>query len=115
MSGYINKVKLYTDGGCRHNPGPEAMAYRILDENDIDLDSGCESIGETTNNRAEYCALIKGLECAVKHTREVVNCYLDSELVNKQATGGSGGFRIRTPGLLPLVKEVGDNIGDSNV
>ena len=84
MPGYIDNVKLYTDGGCRGNPGPGAIAFRILDENNNELERGSECIGHTTNNRAEYHALIKGLECAAKHTRGIVRCYLDSELVIKQ-------------------------------
>lgn len=107
MPGYIDKVKLYTDGGCRGNPGPGAIAFRILDEDNNELDSFCGCIGETTNNRAEYHALIKGLECSAKHTRGVVNCYLDSELVIKQVTRK---FRIRTAELRPFVHQVLDNM-----
>jgi ribonuclease HI len=69
MPSYIDKVKLYTDGGCRGNPGPGAIAFRILDEDNHVLENYCDCIGETTNNRAEYHALIKGLESAAKHTR----------------------------------------------
>ena len=80
-------IKLFTDGGSRGNPGPGAIGILILDERDTELDSFKECIGHTTNNRAEYKALIKGLDLAAKHTRDNVNCYLDSELVVKQMTG----------------------------
>jgi len=103
MPRYIDKVRLYTDGGCRGNPGPGAIAFRILDENNNELESCHECIGETTNNRAEYRALIKGLECAAKHTRGVVNCYLDSELVIKQVIGS---FRLKNDELRALFYKV---------
>lgn len=107
MPRYIDRIKLFTDGGCRGNPGPGAIAFRILDENNNELESFCECIGETTNNRAEYHALIKGLECSARHTRGTVYSFLDSEFVIKQVTGK---FRIRTAELNPLVKEVLDNM-----
>ena len=107
MSGYINKVKLYTDGGCRRNPGPGAIAFRILDENNNELKSSYECIGETTNNRAEYHALIKGLECSSSYTRGTVLCFLDSEFVIKQVTGV---YRIKKEELRPLVHQVMDNM-----
>lgn len=103
MPRYIDKVKLYTDGGCRGNPGPGAIAYRILDENDNELECGSECIGHTTNNRAEYHALIKGLDCSAKHTRGAVNCYLDSELVIKQVTGP---YRLKNDELRALYYKV---------
>ena len=73
-----DKVKLCTDGGCRGNPGPGDIGYIILDENNNELESHAECVGETTNNRAEYLALIKGFDCAARHTRGTVYCFLDS-------------------------------------
>ena len=80
----IETVKLYSDGACEGNPGQGAIGCLVLDENNQELDSYSECVGYTTNNRAEYLALIKGLECAARHTRNTVHCYLDSELVVKQ-------------------------------
>lgn len=82
-----DRVKLFTDGGCRGNPGPGAIGYIILDENNNELESHAECVGRTTNNRAEYLALIKGLDCAARHTRGTVYCFLDSELVINQISG----------------------------
>ena len=87
MPRYIDRVKLFTDGGCRGNPGAGAIGIRILDENNNVLDEFAECIGETTSNRAEYLALIKGLDRAARHTRGIVKCFLDSELVVKQISG----------------------------
>ena len=83
----MNAVKLFTDGGSRGNPGPGAIGVLLLDERDNEIERFKECIGHTTNNRAEYKALIKGLDLAAKHTRDTVHCYLDSELVVKQMSG----------------------------
>jgi len=76
-------VKLFTDGGARGNPGPAAIGGVLYDDkNKIAYFS--EYIGETTNNQAEYKALIKGLEVALKQNIVELECFLDSELVVKQ-------------------------------
>jgi ribonuclease HI len=75
--------KLFTDGGARGNPGPAAIGGLLYEDKRI-FATFSQAIGETTNNQAEYRALIKGLELAVKHKIKELNCYLDSELVVKQ-------------------------------
>lgn len=87
MSKPMNAVKLFTDGGSRGNPGPGAIGILILDEQNNEIEKFKDRIGYTTNNRAEYHALIKGLDLAAKHTRHSVYCHLDSELVVKQMQG----------------------------
>lgn len=82
-----NVIRLFTDGGSRGNPGPGAIGILLLDEQGKEIESFRECIGHTTNNRAEYKALIKGLDLAAKYSRDEVQCYLDSELVVKQMTG----------------------------
>jgi ribonuclease HI len=81
-----NKIKMFTDGGSRGNPGPAAIGVYV---ETLDKKYG-ECIGETTNNVAEYRALIFGLKklkqlLGKDKTRQYeVECYLDSELVVKQ-------------------------------
>ena len=87
MSSFIDHVKLFTDGGCRGNPGPGAIGFIILDANNQELERSCECIGATTNNRAEYEALIKGLNRCAKYTRHRVTCYSDSQLVVNHMNG----------------------------
>jgi len=103
MSKFIDCVKLYSDGGCKRNPGPGAIAFIIYDCSGIILESHYECVGETTNNRAEYLALIKGLDYTAKHTRRSVICFLDSDLVIKQVTGV---FRLKNSELRRLFQEV---------
>ncbi len=98
-------VKIFTDGGSRGNPGPGAIGIVILDEQDNKLEEFKECIGHTTNNRAEYHALIKGLDLAAKYTRDTVHCYLDSNLVVKQMQGL---WRLKKDELQALSHEAKD-------
>lgn len=81
-----NKIRIYTDGGSRGNPGPAAIGVWI---ETLGKKYG-ECIGEATNNVAEYQALIFGLKklkqlLGKDKTRQYeIECYLDSELVVKQ-------------------------------
>lgn len=81
------KIYIYTDGGSRGNPGPAGIGILILDENKRPLKEYKEYIGKTTNNQAEYKALIKALELASSYTKGEVFCTLDSELVVRQLDG----------------------------
>lgn len=57
-----NAVALYSDGGCRGNPGPGAYAYVIQDHSGTVLAEGVEFEAYTTNNKMELGGAIKGLE-----------------------------------------------------
>ena len=100
-------VAVYTDGACSGNPGPGAIAIVILDENNQELATCKECIGETTNNRAEYQALIKGLDLAAGICRKKVICFSDSELLVKQLNKV---WRIKNPELLKLNVEVSNRV-----
>lgn len=102
---FISEVNVFCDGGCKGNPGPGAIGVVICDGED-EIDSFGECIGDTTNNKAEYKAIIKGLELAAKHTRGKVNILSDSELVIKQIKGD---YRIKAPGFHDLFSKVKDN------
>jgi len=81
------KLIIHTDGGARGNPGPAAIGLVIKDaKNKVVFQEG-KCIGETTNNQAEYQALVSALEHALKLGGTEVACYLDSELVVKQVRG----------------------------
>lgn len=54
------KIEIYSDGGCRPNPGTGAWAFVISAEGEIFESSGGEY--ETTNNRMELTAAIEALE-----------------------------------------------------
>lgn len=94
---------VYTDGGARGNPGPAAIGVMVCDENDEALYEHSDYIGEATNNIAEYCALIAGLELAKRLGGAHVQACMDSELVCRQV---SGMYRIKAPDLKKLYATV---------
>lgn len=98
-----NVVKIFTDGGARGNPGPAAIGVVIKDAKDKVLKTYSEYIGETTNNQAEYKALIKGLKLAKEFKPKEVHCYLDSELVVKQMKQE---YKVKDKDLQPLFVKV---------
>jgi len=81
------KLLFYSDGGARGNPGPAAAAYIALSETGTTVKSDARYLGVSTNNQAEYAALLMAIQFAVECGAEEVVCYLDSELVVKQLTG----------------------------
>ncbi len=94
-------ITLYTDGASRGNPGPAAWAFVIVrDGIIIDMRSGF--LGETTNNVAEYQAVINGLAAARRYTRGRVDVRSDSELAVRQLTGW---YRVRKEHLAVLHRE----------
>ncbi len=90
------KLKIYSDGGARGNPGPAALGYVIYDsQNKIIFKKG-ECIGKKTNNEAEYAGIIAALEKALTLKGTEIECFLDSELVVKQLRGE---YRVRDANL----------------
>lgn len=92
------KLIIYTDGGARGNPGPAGIGVVIKEENKIVKAYG-KYIGETTNNQAEYRALISALETAKEMGGTEVELNMDSELIVKQLKGE---YRVRDADLAPL-------------
>lgn len=80
----MRSVEIFTDGGARGNPGPAAIGVVIQDRESVNRIEHGEYIGATTNNQAEYRALLWALEHALKIGAREAHCFLDSELVVKQ-------------------------------
>jgi len=84
----MNKIKIFTNGAARGNPGPSAIG--IVIEADGSKKTYREFIGYATNNEAEYKALIFALQkVKLVHGKSRsknlnIECYLDSELIVKQ-------------------------------
>lgn len=82
------QIIIHTDGGSRGNPGPAAIGA-VISFGVVKNEYG-EYIGETTNNDAEYQALVLALKKAKqlsgkkKAKKMTVVCYADSELMVKQ-------------------------------
>lgn len=73
----MKKVQIYTDGACSGNPGTGGYCAILMYNGAEKIVSGSQL--ETTNNRMELLAVIKGLE-ALKETCEV-DIYSDSQYV----------------------------------
>ncbi|MBI2105680.1 ribonuclease HI family protein [Candidatus Woesearchaeota archaeon] len=101
----ISKILIHADGGSRKNPGAAAIGILVLDEEKNKLEEYKECIGNTTNNVAEYKALIKSLQIAAKYTRDEVHIFMDSELIINQINGL---YRIKSQHLFSLFQEVKD-------
>jgi probable phosphoglycerate mutase len=96
------KVRLYTDGGARGNPGPAAYAFVLEAEDGTVLAAEGQAIGVATNNVAEYSALVAGLERAVELGLDDVEVVSDSELLVKQMRGE---YRVKNDALRALSLE----------
>lgn len=107
-----------TDGGSRGNPGPAGIGIYIKDDKKNVLLKKGERIGETTNNVAEYLAVVRALEWFRENVSQenLENIYfkVDSSLVVNQLNGL---FKIKEPHLKELVlkikileQEIGGNI-----
>ena len=74
----MKKIIIYTDGGCRGNPGVGGWGVWLrYGDHDKKL-NGVEK--ETTNNRMELMAAIKALEAIKSNTIEI-DLYTDSKYV----------------------------------
>ena len=100
---------IHCDGGARGNPGPAGSGATV----DLKTDTGLQRVadvsewlGETTNNVAEYKAVIFALEAVKKHAKQlpvVVEAVLDSQLIVEQMNGN---YKVRNEGLKPLYQQV---------
>lgn len=98
----MEKLIINTDGGARGNPGPAAIgAVLVSPEVGFKQQLG-QYIGETTNNVAEYKALLMALKRAQELKVQAVSVNMDSELVVKQLTGL---YKIKEPTLQGLAAE----------
>lgn len=101
----IEKLTVYTDGGSRGNPGPAAIGVVIQDSRGNVVKSYAKSIGQKTNNEAEYEAVafalgrVKALFGGAGARVLSVTVNMDSELVARQL---GGEYKIEEERLFPL-------------
>jgi len=99
-------VMVHFDGGSRGNPGPAGIGAVVTDPSShppARLASVSEYIGDTTNNVAEYRALIAGLEAARAFPARAVEVRGDSKLVIEQVKGT---WKVKQAHLRPLMEDV---------
>ena len=99
----MNSLRIYIDAATRGNPGKSGIGVVICDGQNKMVKKISEYIGVTTNNVAEYSALIYALqEALIMKAKEVV-VFTDSELVAKQV---SGEYMVKNEDLKRLRKQV---------
>jgi len=95
----VTRAVLRSDGGARGNPGPAGAGFVIEACGEAVCSAG-RYLGETTNNVAEYEALIWGLENVRALGYTQVSVFADSELLVKQINGV---YKCKNDGLKPLL------------
>ncbi len=93
---------LWSDGAARGNPGPAGIGAVLEDGAGTRLAEHSEYLGHTTNNVAEYKALLAGLARAAELGVKEIEVRADSELMIRQLKGE---YRVKNAGLKPLYEE----------
>ncbi len=96
-------LEIFTDGASRGNPGPASIGVLFRQKDGPDLAEYCQAIGSTTNNVAEYRAVVAALEICRDWKVKKVHLYMDSELIVRQIHGT---YRVKSPDLRPLYQQV---------
>lgn len=97
-------IVCFVDGGAKPNPGDMYGSYKIYLDGKSTIHNTFSFVGNGTNNRAEYKALITLLQFLARMgTEEPIKINMDSRLVVKQVTGA---FRVRHAELKKLKEEV---------
>jgi tryptophan 2,3-dioxygenase/ribonuclease HI len=97
------RLVVHVDGGSRGNPGPAAAAAVTSTPDGDVVDETAVVLGRTTNNVAEYRALLLGLERARALGATEVEVVNDSELVANQVNGR---YRVKSPEMAALHGDV---------
>ncbi len=87
------------DGASRGNPGPAAYAVVMRDPDGRVVLELAKNLGRTTNNVAEYYALLAALDYATSHRIAALRIRSDSELLVRQVQGR---YKVKSADLKPL-------------
>lgn len=97
-----DKTVVYIDGGSRGNPGPAAAGYCINNSAGLKIEAKAFFLGRTTNNVAEYTALVKALEAARQIGIKKLTVFSDSELLVRQINGQ---YKVKSEQIKPLFQQ----------
>ena len=96
------RFRAFIDGAARGNPGPAGAGVYVSAEGDLPAEEHFEALGHTTNNVAEYRALLLALKRAAERSASDVSIASDSLLLVQQMLGR---YRVKAPNLQPLHAE----------
>jgi ribonuclease HI len=97
-----SKVRVYSDGAARGNPGHSGAGAVLVDSSGNVVDRLGKYLGVQTNNYAEYMGLLLGLKRARELGIREVEVFADSELMIRQL---GGRYQVRSPSLRPLYEQ----------
>jgi len=95
-------LRLHVDGASRGNPGEAGFGVHVVSADGREVAGLYGYLGQTTNNVAEYQALLHGLRFALARGAREVDVFSDSELLVRQIEGR---YRVKHPNLQPLFRE----------
>ncbi|WP_338864235.1 reverse transcriptase-like protein [Myxococcus stipitatus] len=98
----LGRVRVYSDGAARGNPGPAGAGAVVTDAEGQVLARLGRFLGTQTNNTAEYQGLLLGLRHAKSLGVREVDVYADSELLIRQL---GGQYQVKSATLKPLFDE----------
>ncbi|MCK4628449.1 MAG: reverse transcriptase-like protein, partial [Sedimentisphaerales bacterium] len=102
------RLRIWTDGGSRGNPGPAGAGVVIRDaEGETLFSGGFFIVGEATNNVAEYEGILRGLKAAKDLGGTKLDIFCDSDLLVKQVNGQ---YRVKNAHLKIYHRQVMDLI-----
>jgi ribonuclease HI len=96
------RVRVYSDGAARGNPGPSGAGAVLVEPSGQVVDRLGKYLGVQTNNYAEYMGLLLGLKRARELGIREVEVFADSELMIRQL---GGRYQVRSPSLKPLYRQ----------
>ncbi len=103
----LSNLIIFCDGASRGNPGLSSSAFVAVDDQEQIVYQQGKFLGITTNNVAEYHAVLLALNWLLTLVPSpyplspTIN--LDSELLYKQITGK---YKIKAPHLIPLMHQI---------
>lgn len=106
------KLKVYTDGGSRWNPGEAWIWVYITDENWFEVEKRYKYLWIKTNNEAEYLGAYFWIKRAVELWSNEIELYMDSDLVIKQL---SWEWKIKKEELKILHSDIQSLISEFNI
>ncbi|MBI2891005.1 MAG: ribonuclease HI family protein [Nitrospirae bacterium] len=99
----IVDLEIYVDGASRGNPGPAGGGAVLKGPEGGKRAEIVLPLGRTTNNVAEYSALVAALQAALQHGARRIRVYSDSQLLVNQVTGV---YKVRHERIVPLWTKV---------
>lgn len=112
----MSRIKVYTDGASRGNPGESGIGIIIYDEAGTKLKSWNEFTGTRTNNQAEYLALLKSIDLLNELKESVkisfIEFYADSQLMVRQMNLE---YKVKDAGLKELFLKAQKNVNSLRI